>query len=291
MNMRPDVSFENKYSAKGAPLTMAEDKAMEKYVDGILKVEAPKMEDFEGEGGYSREEIEKDKREIERIKKDPKFKEQHERALIAAGIFYKEGELSDWLGDETNVILTSEFDDIKRGSDFVLEIPQEDDSFERISIDITISEDQWVLEDKYRSLRTRLSDGKLTDLKYYHSEISNTHGAIENIPRAIVQIKKDQLEELCKNIADKGVNKATHPLQFGFLEEIVQNFQDQLLFVKKLNDELARNNKPQHSLAPQKLEKALNVMQKILRQKEDEIKKRGLKEASRFWQHSLPHFS
>ncbi|MEK7568962.1 MAG: hypothetical protein AAB497_02515 [Patescibacteria group bacterium] len=261
---------------------------MEKYVDGVLKVEAPKMEDFEGL--YSKEEIEKDKREIERIKKDPKFREQHGRALIAAGIFYEEGERSCWLGYETNVILTSEFDDIKRGSDFVLEISQEDDSFERIAIDLTISEDQGVLEDKYRSLRTRLSDGKLTDLKYYYSEISKTKGAIENIPRAIVQIKKDQLEELCKNIADKSIDKATHPLQFGFLEEIVQNFQDQLLFVKRLNEELIRNNKPQHSLAPQKLEKALNIIQDILKQKEDEIKKRGLKQASRFWKHSLPHF-
>lgn len=173
----------------------------------------------------------------------------------------------------------------------MLEIPQEDESFERIAIDITISEDQGVFEDKYTSLRERLSNGKLTDLKYYHSEISDTHGAIENIPRAVIQIKKDQLEELCKNISDRSINKATHPIQFELLEEIVQNFQDQLLFVKKLNDELARNNKPQYSFAPQKLEKALNIIQNILKQKEGEIKKGGPFKVSRFWQHSLPHFS
>lgn len=88
--MRPDLIFENKYFAKEPPLTMAEEKAMDKYVNGVLKVEAPKMDDFEGL--YSKEKIEFDKREIERIKKSPKFREQHERALIAAGIFYKEGE-------------------------------------------------------------------------------------------------------------------------------------------------------------------------------------------------------
>lgn len=287
--MRPDLFFEKKFFANEAPLTMAEEKAMDKYVNGVLKVEAPKIDDFEDL--YPKEEIEADKREIERIKKLPEFRDQHERALIVAGIFYKEGEQSNWLGDETNVILTSEFDDIKRGSDFVLEIPQEDESFERLAVDLTISEDEGVFESKFNSVREGLRLGRLTNLKYYYSEISGVKGELRSIPRVVLQIKKDQLEELCKNIFDKEINKAAHPIQFELLEEAVQQLQEQMLFMDELNKNRLQSGKPQDTATIQKLDKILGIMEEILETKKEENKKRGLLKTSRFWQHSLPHFS
>lgn len=288
--MRPDLIFENKYFAKEAPLTMAEEKAMDKYVNGVLKVEAPKMEDFEDL--YSKEEIQRDKIELEEIKKRLEFKEQHERGMIAAGIFYKEGERSKWFGENTFIELTSERDDIIKHSDLVLELYDGDtDSFDRIAVDVTVSEDPAVLNKKYAFLRKELISGELTDLKYFDSKESGSRGKVEGIPRAVVQITKDHLEMLCKNIADKSVNMASHPIQIEITKEIIQSLGDQLAFINKLNTNRARDNMPQDTATSQKLEKTLNIMQGILGSKEKEMKKRGLIETPRFWRHSLPNFS
>lgn len=288
--MRPDLIFENKYFAKEPPLTMAEEKAMDKYVDGVLKVEAPKMEDFDDL--YSKEEIRRDVIELEEIKKRLEFKEQHERGLIAAGIFYKEGERSQWFGENTFIELTSEYDDMINHSDLILEIYDGDtDSFDRMAIDVTVSEDPAVLNKKYNFLRKELISGELTDLKYFDSKESVARGKVEGIPRAVVQITKDHLEMLCKNIADKSVNMANHPIQIEITKEIIQSLGDQLAFVNKLNVNRERDNMPQDTTTAQKLEKALNIMRNISRDKEKEMKKRGLVETPRFWRHSLPHFS
>lgn len=248
------------------------------------------MEDFEDL--YSKEEIQRDIRKLEEIKKRLEFKEQHERGLIASGIFYKEGEQSKWFGENTFIEPTSEHDDMINHSDFVLEIYDGDtDLFDRMAVDVTVSEDPAVLNKKYNFLRSGLIKGELTDLKYFDSKESGVRGKVEDIPRAVVQITKDQLEILCKNIADKSVNVANHPIQIEIIKEIIQSLGDQLAFINKLNNDRARDNETQDTATVSKLEKTLNIMRGIFGDKKEEMKKRGLVETPRFWRHYLPHFN
>ena len=143
-----------------------------------LKAKKPNERSFVGI--YLKEQIVKDLQEIEDIKASPEW--EHERSFGASMV---EGVIAwgvarrNWLGDGSKVVFTSEYDDIKRGVDMKVCLPDTDGLDDKkifsIAVDVTVSEDEETLRKKLRSSVQRMDygtysrgnpGGQLTKLKY-----------------------------------------------------------------------------------------------------------------------------
>ena len=144
-----------------------------------LNSKRPKEQDFTSV--YGAEEVVDDLREVKRIEEGPWYQKVRPEgatlveAVIAYGIA-KRG----WLGPKAKVHLTSKYDDVKRGTDMLVEVPHPDSTPEKrmslgMAIDVTASSDSGVIEDKIAKSIQRLDygnrsrgnpGGQLTTLKY-----------------------------------------------------------------------------------------------------------------------------
>lgn len=137
-----------------------------------------------------------------------------------------------WAGENTDIIIASDFDDYFNGVDCILEL---DDMHQvAIGIDTTISRSQIV--EKIKNIRDRMLDGKegkLTTVKYFKSK--DTRATLENVPLTVIGVDSATNAELAELIYDmemldeqhspneiaEAKNKLKkHGAQFKFLFEI-----------------------------------------------------------------------
>lgn len=176
----------------------------------------PKMEDFSDV--YEELEIERDKQEIEKIRKDPKFEQERSEkataveAIIACGIAYR-----GWLGDDARITMASEYDDLVRGTDMQVSLPHPKSSFGdgrrlKIDIDVTLFDDEDVFNKKIARSHQRLNasgnsfgnpSGWMTELKYIKDQET---GQPENEPNNhyVLSLGGDRIEGLIKILTSGG---------------------------------------------------------------------------------------
>lgn len=284
MYLNPEEQYFNAHSQREAPLNSDEYEALDRYVNNEkINQNIPKPEKFTEL--YSGEEIERDKAEVTRIKKKLGFKEQHERALLAARILETEGESSDWFGDSVFISPTAEYDDVINHCDFVLEFEdEEDENSKHLAVDVTVSENPGVFSDKFSYLKKELVRGSLTVIKYFESQKDGSKHSLKEIPRVIIQISKEQLSELASDVLYNRKNIELHPVQYELLEEIQQQLEDQIQFVKEREARYMPKERKDAVLA--KLTPILETIKKI------EKEKGALSKAPRSgWKHSLPRLA
>lgn len=130
---------------------------------------------------YGKEEVLEDLKEIKRIEESPWYqKERSENATLVESVIFYGIAKRGWLGDKARVYLTSKYDDLKRGTDMLVEVLHPDSTPEKkislgLAIDVTASSDIDVIEEKIIKSIQRLNygnrsrgnpGGQLTTLKY-----------------------------------------------------------------------------------------------------------------------------
>lgn len=164
---------------------------------------------------YGADVIQRDKAEVERIKKT--F-EPHDRNKFAAdileGILCKEAELSDWLGPYAQTLKTSEYDDIKNGVDMVVEfnLPQQARSHLALGVDATFG--TRTIQKKFERIKREIEEGELARIKYFRSQNGGFMGQLSNIPRVVTGIDREHLLELAGTWnQNRKKELAVHPAQ------------------------------------------------------------------------------
>lgn len=183
---------------------------------------------------YGKENVEKDKNIVEKLK--IKFQEnapdEKKEAKILAdileAIILEESELSNWFGENTSTIKTSDYDDYVNHVDAVVKF--EGDKIPvhtALGIDMTYSTN---IKEKFDYIKKEIENGILAEVKYFSS--SFIKGIHMQIPRLIIGADVKTIKELGELWLDKeskieGRKKEVkealgkHSIQFQFLKQMI----------------------------------------------------------------------
>ena len=177
-----------------------------------------KLEIFSGL--YGEDGLKHDAKEVERLEGlfEPSPSKIH--ADILEAIMCEHGELSEWFGPRSEVIKTSRFDDYKNKIDMIVETETEDRRFSHLALGIDVTFGSKDLSKKFDAIRKNIENGKLAEIKYFHSDRQHFTGRLRNVPRVVVGVELERVRELgllWMNRRNKEL--ALHPVQSTILEE------------------------------------------------------------------------
>lgn len=167
---------------------------------------------------YEQEKIEEDLAGIRRIENSPDYKKERSPVSVLAEIVMLEGVRRGLLlGEGSTANITSRYDDIKLGADMVVVIPNPEDPEEDLAfcLDITVSDDDAVLDKKISSEFIKLRKKQRTNLKYSR----NVKGPIN---RYILGIPPEQAKDLSEILlGQKSDQEVENLIQFELAEELI----------------------------------------------------------------------
>lgn len=162
------------------------------------------------------------KEKIFATKNTEKEKENKKIATILEAILHEQIEQNEYLGSDVTTISTCKFDDIKNGIDGILEIEDEKNRTAEhlaIAIDATFNAD---VHRKIERIKKEVEIGKLARIKYFKSDFLDFRGEKSGVPKFVLGIDKDHLEEITKLWMNGEQRKlANHPLQIIIFNEIL----------------------------------------------------------------------
>lgn len=181
------------------------------------------------EGGM--QEIAEDKQEIQRLKELFKTQAEDNERLqaiqevseIYEGVLVDQIEANAWFGENCEMFITSEYDDIKNGIDGVGVFKQEgaDNDYLGFGVDVTFAADTAILEKKLESIKAVIRERKLPRVKYFVDEEDN-HRSL-NVPKVIVGSRLSSAEKLIdlwgSNKKGRNQELQQHPVQSKLIME------------------------------------------------------------------------
>lgn len=214
----------------------------------ISEMERIPMEEFEDL--YGKENVNKDRDYVEELKREfeeedsPEMKEAYEYSTMYEAVFTDLAEKGKWLGPETMIYNTSEYDDLVNGIDIVAEFSREGMfSHLGLAIDVTFSKE---VKKKLIRIKKEIKSGDLAKVKYYNSERANIRGELSNIPHVIVGTDKRMIDELVGLWLQK--RKLTETLETQELSPVIKKASREKL--KEAGEQL-KNHEVQYSALKQ----------------------------------------
>lgn len=180
---------------------------------------------------YGAEAVDRDRSKVNHIKekflktKTPEDIEAKKLAVIFEAVFSEQAELSNWLGENSTVIPTCEYDDIINSVDAIAEFSEEEKSPQHLGLGIDVTYRKY-LHEKFKKIKENIDRGTLAEIKYFHSGSLNFTGKLSQIPRVVVLAKRETVKELVE--LQEGKKKkalADHFIQFQILEEIIMQLE------------------------------------------------------------------
>lgn len=161
------------------------------------KASAIKIEEFSDL--YGEEVIKRDKEYVE--KKKAGIKERGtsptKRAEILEAILSEQIELSNWLGQEAETIIPSEYDDSAHGVDVAVEF-EGAEGFKHMALGVDFTSSAEQIKKKLLKAKKHILKDDLTEIKYFISEKSHIRKKLSKIPWLIVGADTHLLRELSK---------------------------------------------------------------------------------------------
>lgn len=260
--------------------SLEEEKFLQKKVQD-MKDGALLEEDFEIQkhgdqyrGLYDTKEVLNDKKDVIRLKSSFKEKEKkryesesshtvkmfEDRRVTAEyleALFYEKlGGADGWIPNSF-VYKTSEFDDIKNGIDFVIEL--EEDHF-GLAIDVTLTNQSKEIISKLKAIQLLIDRGQFQEVKYYESP----QGKQGSVPVAIVALDYKHAVQALKFWAD-GEDKllSKHPTRVKAWLETREQFDAFSSYAEAMGQtEIAKSYK-----------EAISLIQHIIDQNNEDVQK------------------
>ena len=142
----------------------------------------------------------------QRLKDNQKDFTQH--AEIAEYMMKILGDDAEWFGKDSIIGETLEYDDRKNHADFVVEWDNSETG-ERdcaLAIDITTSSARSTVKEKIDKMGAEIQSGKLTEIKYFESQLSGDHETLSLIPRVVIVFDKEALNKICDDLVQHSEN-------------------------------------------------------------------------------------
>jgi hypothetical protein len=192
---------------------------------------------YDGDQGPIDKMIKRDKEWVISERNKGTEMEKTERADLLEKIIGEQCESADWFGDSAYVTATTEFDDRKNHTDLIVEWEQDDGRMPKIAIDFTVTEDPIELQNKFRRVIDGIRDRHLTSIKYFQSSKNpDEKGPLDLVPRVVLNVKKEKLDDICRSIIEKKVHM--HFIQLYLLLNIEKQLRFQLEYIEKEFNEM-----------------------------------------------------
>ncbi len=191
-------------------------------------------EDFRGVKFFTDDEIDTDLAFVERKEKafeeeavdsPPEQKIQYENAQVIEAMFPMVIRDFDWLGQNTNIVWTSRYDDIAFGIDSVAQIMEPNESWNvGMEIDFTSSENEMM--GKVKEIESRMQNGRMCSVKYFDSPSTGKRKNMK-MPKIAFGAPRSEVENFISVVADAYLSKnkesaqnelRNHKLKKRFLE-------------------------------------------------------------------------
>jgi hypothetical protein len=223
-------------------------------------------------GPYSETEVERDKKFIREQREKNGHMYKTERAEILEVIFENWAKKGKWFGENCEIIPTLEFDDRANHTDFVLEFKELNGEIVRLAVDCATSGDQRVLSSKAYYTAKGIEENYLTKIKYFKSPHTKEKREINSIPRAIVVVENDKIDELCKSALlaigkndDRELRNSY--IQYFLLAEIKSQLEAQLSLIKSGEVNKTRN----FGTMQRNITNVVKIFNNLLKQKESSL--------------------
>lgn len=228
-------------------------------------------EDFlEPDGPYTRESVERDLEIVRRKEesfgkdRDEYFAEQKKLADIFEALVIEHGELSQWFGENAYTVKTSRYDDYENGVDAVIEFRDEESSASHLGmgVDVTFSRDTSA---KFDRVKKQIEKGRLTRIKYFHSDHLKIHGQLYDVPEVIIGADKKTVLELAE-LWERGKNSelGRHRIQIMILHQMQEQLDAFASYASSLGqDGLARLYREKLAIIDQILESKADIAKNV----------------------------
>lgn len=203
----------------------------------------PKEADFSDI--YSKDEINRDLEEIKHLKElwtkdDEDEKYIKDVSSIYEGVIADQIEANAWFGEDCEVVLTSEYDDIKNGVDMVSVFNKnESKQYLGLGIDVTFASDKKILDKKLDSIKQCIKNGTLPILKYFQDPDTGEHKKL-SLPKVIIGSRLSSAEKLIQlwggNDENKNKKLKENPIQSKIILESLYQLKYFYDYATKLSD-------------------------------------------------------
>lgn len=235
----------------------------------VLKCDKISLNDFYGI--RNKEELEKDETEVLRLKKifaenqTEDLEEAQKFGTIFEALIHHHGEMSNWFGENSHTIKTSDYDDYINGIDEILETNKEDQEVSHLALAIDATTNYTTYE-KLKSIWENLKNGHLTDVKYFKSENSDKT-ELHKVPKVVVTSSNKKIREIMSLWNNnKNMEIAEHPIQFDILDQIKTQLEIYKDWALKNNLDLVSIFEERLSLVNEILEDKKELRQKLDRE-------------------------
>ncbi|MCI5051243.1 MAG: hypothetical protein MRY57_02960 [Candidatus Pacebacteria bacterium] len=254
--MKFEDSFLNNIDHQFKPKNLMEDdRARQRFLEkkrDVVDKYRPDITSFEDivPGGASEIkfdllDLESTKQKIEESNKNisPEQKALNEVAEIYEGVLVDQIEANAWFGEHCEMILTSEYDDIKNGIDGVGVFKGgEEKEYLGFGIDVTFASNTQVLEKKLNSIKSVIRNNTTPFVKYFEDEEGNKQTSFA-VPKVIVGSRYASAESLIRlwgsSIEGRNKQLQEHPVQSKLIMETLSQLYYFHEFSKQVNNEEA----------------------------------------------------
>jgi hypothetical protein len=124
---------------------------------------------------------------------DHKLSGPEKMGHIFENAFLDIGSRGHWFGEKSELTKASKFDDIMNGVDMIATIVASDDNARHLAIasDLTFSFPG--VSEKFNKILNGVRQGKMAQVKYFNSELLHITGQLRNIPRTVVGLDVENL--------------------------------------------------------------------------------------------------
>jgi hypothetical protein len=213
-----------------------------------VDIKRPKLNDFNDV--YSSDEIKRDELLIQKRKDE--WKEQnsdYEKFVRDFSSIYEASVIdllhtNKFLGEDTEVIPTSKYDDIFNGIDGVFIINQKKNisNYLGLNMDVTYSSGEINIDKKIDSIKQCIREGELPTLKYFQDPKTKEHKKI-SLPKIIIGSQQSSADGLIRlwgqTTNDNSEKLKNHPIQ----SKIIMEALSQLMYFYKFAKNLAENTR------------------------------------------------
>lgn len=182
--------------------------------------------------------IRRDEDMIANIKRRLQFADQRETtagrlAAVFEQIFTDQIELNEWLGPNVTTMGASEYDDVVNGVDTIAQIESETSNAHLgFTLDVTIS--RLKISQKLERIQREINEGTLTTIKYFASPDETFRGKLTKVPRLIVGVGANTVEELALLAANRENRAlAAHPVRFQILDQMIMQLEAYSEYAKR----------------------------------------------------------
>lgn len=191
----------------------------------IKEKDAIKTKPFEDPNVYGLEAVLRDNEFVQSMKEKfaPEDEAHKKYADVFEAIFYKQAEMSNWLGENIHTILTSPFDDIKNGIDVIIRLNESLRPFPYVGMGIDVTFGRTNIKKKLDRVFEEIKDGKLGTMRYFMDpDYAPFKGSLSGIPHIIVGVERRHVVELAGQwLRGEKQKLGDNPIQLVILEQIM----------------------------------------------------------------------